>query len=253
MKPKDTQSQAKLRQYIEDLRRNELFMKKLERIKVLTQTEEHEKNAEKEDKGMDKVFKEYVEYENEVRQKRDKLSLEYYRVLESLSEEYGIDFDTIFTIILYDITEQERFIDSLVLDLCAVTDNFDLDLNEEAQTIPVFLDTGRQSHIRAYPVSIDIHRFASKRDVLDYVNKRWDLIEANLKKYREDGKPIRFRERKYSLEIVDYIWENRSKPINELAELVNELFPDSDYTFSYVEVQKIILNERIRRQSSIGK
>ena len=49
MKPKDTQSQAKFRQYIEDLRRNELFMQKLKRIKELTDTEEHEKNAEKED------------------------------------------------------------------------------------------------------------------------------------------------------------------------------------------------------------
>lgn len=251
MKPKDTQSQAKFRQYIEDLRRNEPFMQKLERIKELTGTEEHENNAEREDKGMDRVFEEYVDYENEVREKQNKLSHEYNRILETLSKEYGIDNNTIFTILLYDITEQEKFIDDLVLDFCSVTDNYDLDLNEEAQSVPVFLDTGRQSHIRAYPVSIDIHRFASKRDVLDYVNKRWDVIEASLKQYREDGKPVRFRERKYPLEIVDFIWDNKSKPITELVELVNDL--DSPHVFSYIEVQKIILTERKRRLKNLGK
>ncbi len=33
--------------------------------------------------------------------------------------------------------------------------------------------------ILAYPVSIKIHRLASKRDALDFIEKRWDYIGKN--------------------------------------------------------------------------
>jgi hypothetical protein len=154
---------------------------------------------------------------------------------------------------MYDITEKEDLVQSPVFDLCTVTDNYDRDLSDEAQPVPILLDTHRQSHIRAYPVSIDLHRFASKRDVLDFVNKRWDMVEASLRQYSDEGKPTRFRKRKYDLAIIDYIWANRSKPHGVLATLVNTEFPDSPHAFSYVEVQKIILAEKLRRQERLRK
>ena len=47
----------------------------------------------------------------------------------------------------------------------------------------------------AYPVSIKIHRLASKRDVLDFIEKRWDYIEKNyLELYR--GKLYKNKRRK---------------------------------------------------------
>lgn len=253
MNPKETQSQAKLRQYVEDLRRNEHFMKKIKRLKVLVQTEGHEKTANKEEVGMDKIYEKYIEYENKVREQSKKLTHEYNRIIEHLSEEYGIDYETISTIFIYDLTQKEELLKSYVFDLCTITDNYDLDLNEVYQSVPVFMDTGRQSHIRAYPVSIDLHRFASKRDVLDFVNKRWDLIEDSLRQYSEDGKATRFRKRKYDLEIIDYIWQNRLEPHDRLATMVSEKFPDTSHVFSYVEIQKIVTTEKIRRQNKIRK
>lgn len=253
MKPKNTQSQAKLLQYIEDLRRNEYFMRKIARLKELTDTDKHEKASHLEEVGMDKLFEEYVEYEDAVLDEVEKLTHEYNKIIEQLSKDFGIDYDTITTVFMYDITEKEDMVQSPVFDLCTVTDNYSRDLSDESQHVPIFLDTHRQSHIRAYPVSIDLHRFASKRDVLDFVNKRWDMIEESLGQYNDEGKPKRFRKRKYNLEVIDYIWANRSMTHSTLADLVNAKFPNSAHVISYVEVQKIIFAEKLRRQEHLRK
>lgn len=253
VKPKPTQSQTKLLQYIEDLRRNEYFMQKISRLKELMNTDEHEKASHTEEVGMDRLFSEYVEYEDELLDRVEKLTHEYNKIIEQLSKDYGIDHDTITTIFMYDISEKDELVQSPVFDLCTVTDNYERDLSDEGQPIPIFLDTYRQSHIRAYPVSIDLHRFASKRDVLDFVDKRWDMIEASLRQYNDEGKPTRFRKRKYDLEIIDYIWANRSMPHSTIAEQLAAKFPDNPHALSYVEVQKIILAEKLRRQGHLRK
>jgi hypothetical protein len=101
-----------------------------------------------------------------------------------------------------------------------------------------------QPILRAYPVSLGIHKYATKRDVLDYIEKRWNLIQSYVEIYRDKEK--RFRKRKYDLEITDFIWENRETPARELADKVNEKF--ENVNFIYSDISKIISLEKIRRK-----
>jgi hypothetical protein len=113
------------------------------------------------------------------------------------------------------------------------------------------MDMERQSHIRAYPVSIDIHKYATKRDVLDYIEKRWSFIEDYLGTYTSEK--VRFRKRKMDREIVDYIWENRKVKSKNILELINKKYPDNKLNLGYEDVLKIISNEKFRRSKRIRK
>lgn len=250
---KDTQSQIKIRQYVEDLRRNKFFVSKIKRLRKLISLPEHEEEARREEILAEGIFEEYIDIERKLLDRLSTVNHEFNHIIEEISEKYALDFEAISTLFLYDLTNREELIKSHYFDLCTITDNYDQDLNDEFEPIPIFLDTSRKSHIRAYPISIDIHRFATKRDVLDFINKRWDVIADSLKEYNVKEKGVRFRKRKYDLQVVDYIWENRNKPNKVVASLVNSKFPEDSQLYTYVEIQKILSAEKIRRERRIRK
>lgn len=110
----------------------------------------------------------------------------------------------------------------------------------------IYLSPRRQLSLIAYPVAIRIHPKAAKRDVLDYIEKRWPWIKALLR-LKED-KPLKIRRRKHSQELLDFIWEHRFIPAKELKKKLDEKFPHNGIV--YYEIYKIISLEKARR---VGK
>jgi hypothetical protein len=107
----------------------------------------------------------------------------------------------------------------------------------------IYLSPRRQLSLIAYPVAIRIHPKAAKRDVLDYVEKRWPWIEMLLRS--KDEKALKVRKRKYSQEMLDFMWEHRFIPAKELKKRLDEKFPHNGIV--YYEIYKIISLEKARR------
>jgi len=107
----------------------------------------------------------------------------------------------------------------------------------------IYLSPRRQLSLIAYPVAIRIHPKAAKRDVLDYVEKRWPWIEMLLR--LKDEKALKVRKRKYSQEMLDFIWVHRFIPAKELKKKLDDVFPRNGIV--YYEIYKIISLEKARR------
>ncbi len=215
-----TQGNRKLKQYIEDLCNNKNF--------VL-------------------LYDQIVDNPNSKKQKE---------LLKYIAKKYGID-RRLFEIIRMKI-EHNNLIWGDTDDVCEIVDNYldVVDYEEEQGLIPIKKDLFRHMHLTAFPISIEIHELASKRDILDFVEKRWDMIENYLEVHRrKDG--IRIRKRK-NKKLYDFIWkiwkkkDSNNMNIKELKKEVNKKFPDNNLV--YYDIYKIIDLERRRRHkdSSIG-
>ncbi|HEX9804943.1 MAG TPA: hypothetical protein VGA67_04630 [Candidatus Dojkabacteria bacterium] len=97
---------------------------------------------------------------------------------------------------------------------------------------------------KLFPVHLAISPYASKRDVLDFINKNWNSMKAQLNQY--DEKIPQYRAKKYT-ERDDFIWENRKLPAEEISRLVEEKFPEQNLTYS--DINSILYNLRKRRLS----
>jgi hypothetical protein len=97
--------------------------------------------------------------------------------------------------------------------------------------------------LQAYPVCINIHRETSKRDLLDFVEKKWNEVESLLENHGRER--LKYRPRKQSQEIIDFIWENRKFPAKTIGEKLKVNFPDCK--LMYYEISKIISLEKRRR------
>lgn len=202
---KNSQGNKKLEQYLEDLRKNKDFQKRVAEIK-------QEKSKEK----------------------RDKL-------LVKLCEDFGIDWE-----LFQNIRENEN--DNSLnwakdIDMCEI--GFDFDDSFSGNSFKSNLEN--KLHKKAYPISIDLHKFSSKRDVLDYVDKNWKTIEGYLKFFR--NKPKRIRQRKNEKR-DEFIWKNKKLPIKEIRKLVKENFPGT-IMMGYEDVSKVISLERKRRNMKL--
>jgi len=103
-----------------------------------------------------------------------------------------------------------------------------------------------KSFRQLYPITISIHKFASKRDVLDYIEKEWEGIKELLSFYKE--KPYKPRKRKLDWKIIDYIWENRNLSGKKIQKIIIEKFPNvSKAELMDYEIRKIISLEKKRR------
>jgi hypothetical protein len=209
----ETQGNKKFSQYLNDLRKNENFIELIQKLKT-------EKNHKK----------------------KRKLSIK-------LAEKYGIDSDLLFYIQDKLYPNKEDIDWGEFIDVCQIEDSDDvISYEEEHQQLPIKKDLIRLMDMLAYPVSIRIHRLASKRDVLDFIEKRWDYIEKNyLELYR--GKNPRIRRRK-NQKMYDFIWDNRNKDKKTIKKLLDEKYPD--YNIDYFEIYKIIQLERKRRSKDIN-
>ena len=240
---KETQSQRKFKQYLEDLRRNERFLSQLKKVKDALEL----KNKEGRDID-DELFggtptKFYVELERAVVEMLKKTKGGTRGAINELAEEYGLSYWTILGLV-FDFFLQENVIHvGQETDFCIIQDNHEEYFEENTLKVPFEFDIQKQTQMRAYPVSIDLHKFVTKRDILDFINKRWDIIEDLLMK--SSGKKKRFRQRKLDRRLVDFIWEKRELPLKKIATALKVEFPKSG--LMYYEIAKIINLEKRRR------
>lgn len=247
---KITQGQKKIVQYIEDLKRNKHFLALITRLKK----ESHSVNKEKDlvyESFINDFIEKYQEIERLLTLRRKKLMPKSEKINISIAEEYGLSTALINDLIFRVFRQKDDLSLSVWNDMCFLSDNYDNFLNDVfSKPLPIDWDSERKTHIISYPVSIDIHRFATKRDVLDYIEKRWDFIESYLDIYT--NKKVRFRKRKMDSEIVDFIWKNRKEKANKIVELITKKFPENKTILGYEDILKIISNEKSRRTKKIS-
>ncbi|MDO8740001.1 MAG: hypothetical protein Q7J54_00310 [Candidatus Woesearchaeota archaeon] len=262
IKIKETQGMRKIKQYFEDLQRNKHFLKFLRQLKrAYAKSLSTGPEEEKERLIFDKLMKNRTEFEELIKElceanPRQKID----DIINYFAERYGISEETVFHLFklhrpLEEISEK-GIIDiktSWYEDMCFISDSYDEQLNPVERpdiypSVPIEIDKRRQRHIMIYPISIDIHRFASKRDILDFIENRWEVIEDKLNVYTDEKKK-RFRKRKYDRKLLDFIWENKELKSRELIELLNKEFPN--HGLVYFEVSKLIQLEKNRRNRDL--
>lgn len=253
-KTKKTQGQEKIAQYINDLKRNSKLKKALnENLRLLDNANNLKKSIMLEDYG-NELEEKYTYLDFLVEEAIKKYGTGEQK-LYKIADDYGIPYEQITGLQLNALLDnktdyqqnKDNYKDPQVScygdDMCSVNDDFDYFLNDVYPAHPpITLNIRKQCDLRAYPISIGIHKYASKRDVLDFVNKRWDVIKEKIENYTDEKK--RFRKRKLDQKIVDFIYDNKNIPAKELADQVSEKFGKD---FIYYEISKIISLERYRR------
>jgi hypothetical protein len=238
--PKETQGHRKMLQRVEDLRRNKNFLKYLKK---------YEKNSKANDEiignGWGKLLNEYLALNDKAERFLKKYHGKFYKSMEGMAEGYGLD-DALVGYIRA-LEKQSGYANEDVVDMCRWDDSYDKNNSDpfEPNNLPLLMRPRDKIHSIAYPVSIEIHRFAAKNDVLDFIEKNWERIYVNSLGIHTDYKPVRFRKRKLSREIVDFIWDNKSKKGKEVKKLLDEKYPHNGIV--YYEIPKIISIERERR------
>lgn len=256
IKQKETQGSRKIKQKLEDLKRNDYFKKSLDKsIQIYKNGKESNDTA---GDIINSLFKEYIKLGRKTEKaiKKD-IKLDWMTTQVKIAEEYSLDCDLfsyltwpiIMKLIAPDIKLKSLINPRAEIDMCCITDNYDDYLmRDNDKYFPLILNPAKQSHIIAYPVSIDIHCFATKRDVLDFIEKKWKNINACLSSYR--NKDIRIRKRKHNQKLVDFIWKNKNLKIVELKNKLDKYFPDNKL-FGYDDIYKIISIEKQRRTTEV--
>lgn len=262
----ETQGRRKMKRYINDLIRNKPFVKSVKKLLKIRQKDEptpykYEDMTPEQKSKHDYVNKEIGEiikgYEKLRKRCKKLLRDDYMKIATDIAEEYGLDGIQIQYIehLLANNDKKNsdtvKYLEELAeLDMCKVENLYDTDLNplNKGEEI-IYLDNQRQLLRNAYPVAICIHPRAAKRDVLDFVKKKWLYIEAAMYDFSE-GKKLKYRKRKYSQELRDIIWENRTLPTNRISQILDEKFPNNDLL--YFDINKIKSLEKKKRLSKIS-
>lgn len=246
-----TQGSIKLRQYVDDLLRNKYFLNTVKKFWEAQGAMPKNDNTYEEFKS---ILEEYKRLDRKTKKWNKKNRGEIEKLYSFFAEEYGLDNELLRPIMIsLSSLKEGKFKESLLYDdwqtdLCFCSDNWDEFLNDAFPRQPFVLDTKWQNHIKAFPVSIDIHRFATKRDLLDFIEKKWPWIENTIGLYR-DYKNIKFRKRKLDRKLVDLIWNNKNLSVKDLKPLVDKKFPNNG--LAYYEFSKIISQENKRRNRKI--
>lgn len=257
-----TQGNGKMLRYIEELIRNKNFQKDIRRLRRLNRKSEVSRP-----KGL------YSTWTSEQKKKSDDFSnecsgiIEGYELLrkrckkllrsrgfaqeEKIAYNYGLDLELqMFALGLMDNTNlyPELALSGDPVDMCCLVDACEEQLRpfNKGDEI-IYLNAKRHLRLAAFPIAICINQRASKRDVLDYIEKRWDWVEGMRSSYKE--KTLKLRKRKHSQEIIDYLWENRMFPAKKIKESLNKEFPNNGLV--YYEISKIIHLEVERRHKDI--
>jgi hypothetical protein len=256
---KETQGHRKMLRYLQDLIRNKDFQKSLKRYRRLLNkgkmpegmypdwTPEQQKEHDQIDNELGSIFNEY-----EILRKRCKKLLkgDRFKIAESIADTYGLDYELLGVLdtLREDKKEKEWLLEHFEFetDMCRFTNLADEQLipfNKGEEII--HLQPHKQLSLISYPVTISIHKKASKRDVLDFIEKRWPWINQWM-----DEKALKYRPRKISQEILDFIWERRSLPAKKIKEKIDEAFPHNGLV--YFEISKIISLEKRRRLETLS-
>ncbi|MFM7088228.1 MAG: hypothetical protein ACKOW9_01700 [Candidatus Paceibacterota bacterium] len=257
--PKKTQGEIKMERYIEDLIRNKDFLKKIKRLRKNTNYPEgmYDTWTDEERQRHDYINKEFgeiIEEYKKLRKRTNKLmSDDYWRSKMVISEIYNLDNEQInYTEALLNPKKNDllNFSKSMAeLDMCKIADLRDSDFSSIKGEAELSINPRRDLLTMAYPVGLLIHPKASKRDVLDYIEKRWNWIENNfLRSYSE--KKLKYGKRKYDQKILDFLWNNRFLPSKKLKEKLDDSFPKNGLV--YYEIVKILQLEKTKRLGSLS-
>ncbi len=248
---KQTQGNKKLNQIIGDLKRNAYFVRSLKKIeKYLAEQKLSDIRKDDDFEGemtdrimaLDEELKDIANYYRQTRSKTENL-------IQNLIEKYAIDPELITELSVERILKSEHENIGEIYDMCRVVDYQDVMNAPDFGDPPIQLDMQIQRGFDVYPIHLEIHRLASKRDVLDFIEKRWEFIDSFLYSYRGEKK-LRIRQRKLSRKVVDLIWDNRKLNQKKIKELLDEKFPEN--TLVYNEIYKIISLEKKRRHGKIS-
>lgn len=169
-----------------------------------------------------------------------------------LAEKYLLEFEPgtpLFSIIMgWNVSLDEQI--GHELDVCQLFDEEDEYLNPNFRAdfdYPPSRDKRKRAQIHAFPIHMAISPYATKRDVLDFVSKRWDYIRYMLDLYvGEKPKSIRIKPK---AQRDSFIWENRDLPAKIIADKINELYPDENLTYS--DINSILYYLRKRKFSKV--
>ena len=210
----ETQGQRKMKQFLSELFENDVFEQEFQKIKSI-------KNLKKRNKAF-----------------------------QELAEKYFLLFEFGTPLIDYIYNQDPKFHKSIDLDMCIIRDEVDEYLN------PIFkyeFDTPpsrrpkKKLELQAYPIHVCINPKASKRDVIDFVKKRWKYIRNLLDLYEED--PPRIRKRIKEKRDA-FIWKHKNLPSEEIAKITNEKFPKEKLVYS--DINKILHKLKKRMKSNLA-
>jgi hypothetical protein len=244
-KPKKTQGQEKLSLYIQKLIRNEVFLKMYKKLEKKysnnpignydTWTKEQQQEHDYINKELGSIIDGYESLKRRCHKLRNKKE---WKIQEDINYGYGLDMKMLGYI---DGILKNNFMISYYedyIEMCRVENQYDETINEMNRGDGfVYLRGDKISEMMAYPISINIHSMASKRDVLDFVEKRWKWIDSMLRQSEEKVLKIK-RKKKYSQDLLDFIWENRKLPANTIKNMLDEKFPKN--ALIYYEISKLI-------------
>jgi len=177
--------------------------------------------------------------ENKFKDSQKELIFVPFKATKIILNKYNLHFifyETIEDYILYN--KIERYWD--------VVGGGNMCLVDDAQELfedPYTKETQKED-ARYYPVLIRIQRNASKRDVIDFINKNFKTIEYIQKKYIPSGQKRRIR-KKINRERNNFIYQNRYLKIKELIKKIKSKFGKSPLDF---EIRKIVYQEKKRRK-----
>ncbi len=232
---KKTQGQKKMKQLLEDTRRNSKFLKDLKKINESMPAYEHV--------DVKPLYMLYRFFLHElISFRKSNLSKNRTHKLKvRLCENYGIDpllLDHLLFDERNDQLENLDFSEETTSDICIVE-------SSEQNEKPLDLHSFHLKEIdgiekKIYPVNIKIHKFATKRDTLDFIEKNWTK-EVGPYLYKK-----RIKQRKLPREAIDFIWENRDKKAKEIILLLESKYPN--IKLFYFDISKIISEEKKRRK-----
>lgn len=254
-KPKITQGHEKIVLYINKLIRNKFFIAELEKIKKSdlepknfnrnSWTKEQLERENIINKELGEIIDDYVK----VRERCEKLFKKERRweLQEKLNYDYGIDLHLL-TYINSMLDKNDSMVSHFedYAEMCRIVNEYDeqiIPFNPAEDFIHLMPD--KKSELLAYPVSIKIHSLASKRDILDFIEKRWKWIDYQLRQAKEEKALKIKRKKKYSQELLDFIWENREFPAKKIKTKLDEKFPKN--SLAYFEISKLIQLEKMDR------
>lgn len=261
-KIKETQGRKKMLLYLEELVRNKNFIKLLKKVK-----KQQKKNRMPE--GM------YVDWTPEQQKEHDYFNDEYCSIVDGyemlrkrckkllrdknhiarqqIASGYGLDNDLInFAVAMHSKSEESiKFYKNYLqgfddIDMCKVLNIYEETMSpfNKGEEI-IYLRNDLQVLFNACPIAIAINSNASKRDVLDFIEKRWEWIDSILRQF-DKQKGLKIRERKYNQEMIDFIWENRGLTSKQIKTKLDEKFTTNNLV--YFEIAKIIQLEKKRRE-----